>query len=179
VTATVTTRPFLLGEAPSRSGDRYWRFPLSGAVGQRLAEWAGLEPQAGGTRYGRWYWPLNDAFELRNLLARYPGSLGAGMGAALPTAPARQAWELLRPEMAGRVVVLLGARLAILTGLAPLKGEGGALRTGFYEWQEPEWCAAALVLPHPSALNRKYNDPEEQRQASLGLREALARTTGD
>lgn len=154
------TRPLILGEAPSRSGDRYWMCPLSGAVGERLARWAGVEPDPDGSRYGRWYWPLVEVFELRNLLERYPGP--AGRGAALPTGPARQAWVDLLPELTGRTVVLLAARIPAVAGLP----------TYFYAWQRPSWCARAVVLPHPSTLNRIYDDPDAHTRAATVLRAA-------
>lgn len=159
-------RPLILGEAPSRSGDRYWQFPLSGAVGQRLCEWAGLEPEAGGTRYGRYYWPLNEAFELRNLLERYPGALGRG--AALPVELARPAWDELLPSLAGRRVVLLGSRLRALRG-----GQT------YYDWVSiPRYADGKplimAAIPHPSGLNRVYNKPGQVELATATLKYALA-----
>jgi uracil-DNA glycosylase len=166
-------RPVILGEAPSKSGDRYWQFPLSGAVGQRLCEWAGLEPEAGGSRYGRYYWPLNEAFELRNLLERYPGP--QGRGAALPMGLARSAWEELEPALAGRVLVVLGSRLREVVGIDPT----------FYEWNLidrkdpgcPRGFVRACAIPHPSGLNRAYNAEEARARASATLREALDMTS--
>jgi hypothetical protein len=70
------SKPLLIGEAPSKSGDRYWMFPLSGAVAQTLCEMAGISPQPGGSRYGRWTWALYDHFECENLIERWPGRLG-------------------------------------------------------------------------------------------------------
>lgn len=46
--------PLLIGENPSKSGDRYHDFPLSGAVAERLCGLAGIPPDLPGTRYGRW-----------------------------------------------------------------------------------------------------------------------------
>jgi hypothetical protein len=43
-----STKPLLIGEAPSRSGDRYWMFQLSGAVAQTLCELAGIPPHPSG-----------------------------------------------------------------------------------------------------------------------------------
>jgi uracil-DNA glycosylase len=161
-------KPLILGEAPSKSGDRYWRFPLSGDVGMRLAQWAGVEPMTarlgprGATDYGRWYWPLKDVFDLRNLIERYPGP--QGRGAALPRSLALPAWEALRPELDGRIVVLLGRRLPDI--VFPVN------TLPFFGWREPGWCAHVVAIPHPSGLNRVYNDPEQQRLAGEVLREA-------
>lgn len=165
-------RALILGEAPSRTGDRYWRFPLSGAVGQRLCTWAGLEPDPDGTRYGRYYWPLREAFDLENLIERYPGA--KGRGAAFPPAVARgivtagvreRRWE-------GRTVVLLGRRLMDAFGLAGHP---------FHKWTRAAVGghstrgADVVGIPHPSGLTRAYNDPEAREAASETLREALRR----
>lgn len=176
-------RPLILGEAPSKSGDKYYLCPLSGAVGERLARWAGLEPQPGGTRYGQWYWPLVAAFECRNLLERYPGP--QGRGAALPMGPAREAAAELLPELDGRRVVVLGTRLPAALGLrwpapmfewhhfpwlspsqALLREQGLAVGVGDVEFEY-------AVIPHPSGLNRAYNDPLVERAASAVLRRCL------
>lgn len=64
-------RPFLIGEAPSKRGDAYHRFPLSGPPARVLCQLAGIPPQDGGTTYGRWTWALYDHFRCRNLFDRY------------------------------------------------------------------------------------------------------------
>lgn len=69
--ATERRRPLLLGEAPSRTGDRYYRFPLSGAVAERTCRLAGIAPQPEGSRYGVWTWALYDHFECHNVFRRY------------------------------------------------------------------------------------------------------------
>jgi hypothetical protein len=42
--------PLLVGEQPSRTGDRFHEFPLSGAVAQTLCQMAGIPPDSEGTR---------------------------------------------------------------------------------------------------------------------------------
>lgn len=64
-------RPILLGEAPSKAGDRYHHFPLSGRPARVLCELAGIPPQAEGSTYGRWTWALYDHFECSNVFDRY------------------------------------------------------------------------------------------------------------
>ena len=153
-------KPLILGEAPSKSGDQYFMFPLSGAVGQRLCTLAGLTPDARGTQYGRYYWPLRKRFDLRNLLERYPGP--AGRGAAFPLRTATEAWGALAPQLSGRVVVLLGRRLAGLAGVED-----------FFVWRNVGGVRL-MVIPHPSALNSYYNSTEMWDSASCALQEALA-----
>jgi len=163
--------PLLLGEAPSKSGDRYWQFPLSGAVGERLCRVAGIEPQESGTRYGRWYWSLVEHFECRNLMERYPGPLGKG--AAFPAGQALAALQELLPEIRGRVVVVLGARLGSMFGIYP--------GPGFYEWHKVMHLSGERVdlmvasIPHPSGLNHLYNDPATYERGRAVLQEAMRR----
>lgn len=169
--------PVILGEAPSKSGDQFWMFPCSGRVAEALCGMADLPPMAGESRYGRWTWALYERFECLNLVERYPGP--QGRGAALPMAAAREALVERLPEIEGRVVVLLGARLAKL--LMPV----GASET-FYQWKVTTPQAVApdgelvyqarptmmAVIPHPSGLNRMYNAPLERERAGMILRQA-------
>ncbi len=37
-------KPIILGESPNANGDRYYMFPLSGPIGQRLCTLAGITP---------------------------------------------------------------------------------------------------------------------------------------
>src|SRR5882757_7259680 len=64
-------KPMLVGEAPSRGGDEYHRYPLSGPPARVLCRLAGIEPDGRGTTYGRWYWPLRERFLAVNLVERY------------------------------------------------------------------------------------------------------------
>lgn len=64
-------KPVLLGEAPSKGGDRYHHFPLSGRPARVLCEAAGIPPQPEGSTYGRWTWALYEEFDCRNLIDRY------------------------------------------------------------------------------------------------------------
>jgi uracil-DNA glycosylase len=156
-------RPYILGEAPSGAGDRYWRFPLSGAVGERLCRWSGLVPLASGSRYGKFYWPLAHSFELHNLLERWPGPQGDG--SAFPLELAQPAWEALWPTLEGRVVVVLGGRLLKLS-----RGPEGA----FWTWYRDRRSGTFLVaVPHPSGLNRIYNDRENVKRTAWCLQSAL------
>jgi len=154
-------KPLILGEAPSKSGDKYYMFPLSGAVGQRLCVLAGLPSESGGSPYGRYYWPLAKRYELRNLLERYPGV--KGRGAAFPYADALEALRLIEPELQGRTTVLLGRRLARLLG-APDE---------FFAWRQTTPSTWLTAIPHPSGLNRLYDSPEVRESASRVLQEAL------
>lgn len=170
--------PVLLGEAPSKSGDRYHMFPLSGRVAETLCSMAGIPPMAGESRHGRWTWALYECFDCLNLVYRWPGAQGSG--SAFPMAVARAALVKRLPEIEGRVVVLLGARLPKL--LMP----EDATET-FYRWEVATPQATApdgevvyqarpttmCAIPHPSGLNRMYNAQTERARAGAILRQAM------
>lgn len=160
-------KALLVGEMPSRAGDRFYSFPLSGAVAQTLCQMAGVPPQTEGTRYGRWTWALYEAFGCVNALKRHqPWS------SEVAAARLRSAVEDDR-----EVVVLLGRRpqeaYALMT--EPATSSVNALE--FYKWvvdgNSPTGRRQVVVIPHPSSLNRTYNDPTERRRAGKILCEAM------
>ena len=160
-------KPLILGEAPSKTGDSYWQFPLSGEVGRRLHEMAGLDIDVGASTYGQYYWPLKREFDLANVIERYPGP-GRGAGADFPRRQAQAGLLLLTSEgelPEGRVIVCLGRR--VLKLLVP--GE-----LPFYKWVKLNgWVIAGI--PHPSGLTRNYNDRREWELAGRTLRGAIQR----
>jgi hypothetical protein len=163
-------KPLLIGESPSRSGDRYHAFPLSGAVAQTLCQLAGIPPQAEGSRYGRWTWALYERFDCVNALKRYPS------GGWDRDAAAARVGRLIEPER--RVVVLLGrrAQTAYVDSLAP--ASSGMLAREYFEWVEdttPDGARHAVALPHPSGMNRMLNDSSIRRRMGDVLRDAQAK----
>jgi uracil-DNA glycosylase len=168
------SKPVLLGEAPSKSGDRYHMFPLSGAVAQALCKMADIKPLAGESRYGQWTWALYEHFECENLIERWPGA--QGRGSAFPLAVARPLAVDFVKEHDGRVVVLLGSRLKSLftvvvenyvwhEKLVAYDGHGGVHQAG----------CQVVAIPHPSGLNRVLNDQAERDRSGAVLREAIDR----
>jgi hypothetical protein len=169
-------QPLLLGEAPSRTGDRYYRFPLSGSPAKLVCDLLSIRYSR--AQYDGPWWQVREHFEVANLIERYPGP--QGRGAAFPIGPAREAWAELWPTLSGRVVVLLGARLPGVAGVWADEGE-----SVFHQWWQvwsssgvtlPE-AATIVAIPHPSGLNRMYNDPAEREKTAATLRQAIRRTT--
>jgi hypothetical protein len=175
-----STLPLLIGEAPSRGGDRYHMFPLSGPPARVLCTLAGIPPQDEGTTYGKWTWALYERFECENLFERY----AEAEPWSVPRARERAA--LRKPDLTGRVVLLLGRRVQAAFGV-----EGD-----FHTWTTvvqaadlrsvapaPGMCAtvefsvAAIyrvaAIPHPSGLNRALNDPAERERCGATLRQAM------
>lgn len=143
-------RVLLIGQAPSRRG-RPDRPLIGGRSGAFLMELTGCGLQ----QYVR-------RFERRNLLAEFPGS--APHGDLFPRLEAREAAERLLPELAGRRVVLVGRAVA----------EAFSQGTGeFYQWVRDERGFEFAVIPHPSPVNRHWNEPGA-RAAAMGFFARLA-----
>lgn len=162
-------RPIIIGEGPSRSGDRYHQFPLSGQVGKRLCTWAGIEPLERNrfmtSDYARYYWALHDRFELHNFFDRFPQDWSPRV-----TAPMfREDWD---PVLYDRVVVLLGVRVQTVFRYAAF-----TRGSEFFRWEkcggfEGRRCWVVTV-PHPSGLNRLYNSKDVEEQTGKVLRRAM------
>lgn len=161
-------KPIIIGEGPSKSGDRYYRFPLSGQVGKRLCTWAGIEPldrdASMTSEYARWYWALAEQFDLRNFYERWPQDWTP----SLALAHLQREWL---DEVRGEVVVLCGLRVQTVFRLS------GLFRSGaFFVWErEPYHKTQFVTIPHPSGLNRLYNEEEVKARTGEVLREAIDR----
>lgn len=171
-------KPLILGEAPGRGKDFVGgMFPLSGAVGKRLVQFAGLEEEAlqdrlGTSTYGHYYWKLRQNFDCANLLQRWPGQ--SGKGSAFPLDLAYEvAWSRL-DEWKGRVIILLGKRLAQAFFQDHVKN---VPYFQWFEWEDEQ--TLICVIPHPSGINRQYNDPGNVKRAGEVLRQAIERTQSD
>lgn len=137
-------RPLLIGMNNPLSRDP--EHAPEGCTGHRL--WTMLHEACGASRaeYLR-------AFERRNVLSGRDWSLSA----------ARAEAETLRPLLAGRTVLLLGRGVPAALRYPetePLvwQTQGGLL----YADDPARWC----YVPHPSGLNRWYNEPSNR--AALG-----------
>lgn len=137
------------------------RLALTGKVGRKLADLAGLS-----------YHDYLQAFDRRNLLNYYPGPAKVGEGDSFLVAEAKTAAVRMRPQLAGRVVILLGASVAEAFGYG---------KVPLTEWTRCyAWGAEFLMakVPHPSGVNRWWNDYENVRRVEMFLRVFL-RPRGD
>lgn len=161
--------PLLVGESPSRTGDRYHHFPLSGAVAQTLCTLAGIPPLEGESRYGRWTWALYDKFDCVNAVERFPG------GAWPCRLAAKTVAGLIEPQR--EVVVLLGARARQAYDDAREPAAPLLLGRDLFEWvadeASPTGRREVVCLPHPSGLNRQLNDRRVRVRMGSTLREAM------
>lgn len=139
-------RILMIGQAPNQHGDPLK--PCTGRFMDFLCGVAGISR----TRYLR-------AFERMNLLPAWPGK--SGKGDAFPIEEARQ--KAAEIDMTGRVVVVCGQRAATAFGI----------KAAFLERVEQQG-AVFYILPHPSGLNRWWNDLENRRRAGRLVRILVA-----
>ena len=137
----VTRKIVLIGQAPSRTGD-----PSRPLASNKLAALCGLTKK----EYLR-------KFRRLNIFDAWPGK--NGKGDAFPLAQARiRAAQLVKNLMHERVVFVgIKTAEAFSFEFAPLK------------WQRFNNGAAA-ILPHPSGVNRWWNDPGNRKMASRFMR---------
>lgn len=160
-------KPLLVGEMPSRSGDRYHMFPLSGAVAQAMCQMAGIPPQEEGTRYGRWTWALYDNFDCVNSIERH--------GKWDSTVAGERLRGLIEPER--EVVVLLGRRAQ--TAYVRMCEPAPSLisRLPYWHWRldmaSDTGRRQVAVVPHPSSRNLIYNHSDPRVKTGEVLRAAI------
>ncbi len=140
----------LIGEAPSRTSDP--AHPLSGrGFADKIARLLGVRVST----YLR-------AFERLNVLDAWPGKTGA-KGTAFPAETAREAAAAMSTALPGRRVVFAGKRTALAFGFVE----------DYLRWGRCKNFRAA-ILPHPSGINRWWNDPRNRARAKRFLRELIS-----
>jgi uracil-DNA glycosylase len=133
-------KPIIVGQAPARGRDEAPAF--TSASGARLAKLAGV---------GTTGEDLQKYFETMNLTSRYGGKQGKGdrfdLAAARSTAGNLLEW--LAGQEQSRTVLFMG------------RGVAKAFGFGKKQYLEPwVWKFHTLVVfPHPSGVNRWWNDP--------------------
>lgn len=157
------TLPLILGEIPSYAERRYHHFPLSGAVGKRLCEFAGILPEDEGSKYGKWYWALREHFDCANAIERYQEKWDQG-------AANQRVRELLRdPDGPPPAVIALGRRAGLALSIPPAVPWGS-----WWEYASTDLPMFSVTrIPHPSGRNLLYNDSAMRDLAGRVLREAI------
>lgn len=149
----VMRRPLILGMNNPLSDDpEYDLYPYpEGSAGHRL--WKMIPGDVSRRAY-------LDAFDRRNLLRARQWDPRA----------AREAARVLTPELEGRLVLVLGTQVRAALGLPvaePLARASAAVGDGAsFEW---------IAVPHPSGLNRWYNDQVNCAAVGELLRELMGR----
>jgi uracil-DNA glycosylase len=139
-------RVVFVGQAPSQNTDGL--APFSGRSGQRLAALSKIPHN-----------DLGNVFELRNLFDRWPGKM-TGKGDRFPATEARKRAMKLSTKLRGQRVVFVGHNVSKAFGV---KVGQGALMTWLTVGHIPFRFA---VIPHPSGVNRWWNNTANERAAS-------------
>jgi uracil-DNA glycosylase len=123
--------------------------PLAGRSGRRLAALSGLPNVES----------LLSLVRAENVFPRRPR--GSKKGDAFPKLEARRAARLI--DFAGAFpVVFLGKRVA----------SAFDVRAGYLEMVD-FWGRPAFVFPHPSGVNRWWNDPANEERARAFMRDLI------
>lgn len=148
-------KPLLIGEAPSKNESL--PRPLEGRIGRRLAACAGIS-----------FDEYLERFERVNLLDVRQDTKEKGFEFDRWTATKR-ALEIIPTLKGPRNVVLLGKRVADCFGVVK-------------DWFEPHYLVGNFdayaypilyVVPHPSGVNRWWNDPAHLEQMRTFMRSLL------
>jgi uracil-DNA glycosylase len=137
----VASKVVLVGQAPGRNGDP--KTPLFGGrgTGKKLADLFGMDRKK-----------YEDSFKRMNVLDAWPGR--AGKGDRFPIRDARAAAKQKLRALRGRTVVFVGIGTAAVFGFDP----GRPLKWAGFNG------GVAAVLPHPSGVNRWWNDQANGRK---------------
>jgi uracil-DNA glycosylase len=135
-------RPLLVGQAPGRLGGAR-AFAGDKRSARRLAELVGARR-------------ASDFFRTRNLLQAFPGK--AGKGDRFPMAEARAAATKMRLR---GTVLFAGKKVAAAFGCSSAM---------YFEWRRRGGFRYAVV-PHPSGVNRWWNDPSNRERARAFFRD--------
>lgn len=142
----------IVGEAPAR---RSGRRPFDGLSGDRLAKYMGLGDRD----------ELLSRTECVNVLRRHPGPDG-DKGSAFPPEQAQRGARRLLSLLRGRTVLLASKRVARAFGV----------RVDYLRWQDHPEGFRVAVIPHPSGVNRWWNEHENRRRFRRFARRTLRRT---
>lgn len=127
-------KPLIVGEAPSKNEDT--PRPIEGRIGKRLAKLSGLTLEG-----------FLSTFERMNLLQVRQDSAEHGFTFDMVAARAAAEASFQHDVVPGRIVLLLGQRVARAYGV----------RTDYFEECSLRG-ARAYVVPHPSGVSHWWND---------------------
>lgn len=156
---TKRARIVLIGQAPSRRGDP--AHPLGSGEALVRSRLYLLSGACSEEQFLQWFEPMN-------VLREFPGSLD-GKGDAFPIEQARARANDLRPQLSGRIVVMLGKKVAQVF----------SKRMAPFEFQSDEWGTTWTMCPHPSGLNMFWNSAANKAEAARFFSKLIAMRSGD
>lgn len=138
---------YIYGQAPGKKPKEDPRVPfLGGRNGAFLAELAEVDEKV-----------LADLFVFRNVLDYYPGPRTSGKGDAFPLDEARASARRLMDEWVwGDTVLFAGMQVAKAFEFKEVS---------YFKWGEPVAGVQAAIVPHPSGINRFWNEARNKTRA--------------
>jgi hypothetical protein len=162
-------KPLLVGDHPTRAGDRYWTQPLSGVFARNLCRIAGWEGPSSRDALSGWGDALYERFECINASQRFPhGGFNVDMAAGR-----------LSQVITGQheVVVLLGIKVARAYVGMSFPAESALDGAELYEWvtdtNSPSGRREVVVLPAPAKLAGLARISGERQTIARILNEAV------
>ena len=150
----------IIGQAPALKDDR--TSPLSGRTGHRLATLMDMDMEE-----------FLTTFDRANLFNKFPGKAESGGGDAFPLRQATtNAFKLMQdnPPDNYRAVILLGKNVAKAFNIQ---------KPEFFEWGGSTHRPPTVVIPHPSGLNRWWNELSNEKIAREFLNEMADQYFGE
>jgi hypothetical protein len=162
-------KPLLVGDHPTRAGDRYWTQPLSGVFARNLCRIAGWEGPSSRNALDSWAELLYSRFECINAWQRHPhGGFNVDMAAGRLSQVINLTHE---------VVVLLGARVQKAYVGMTFPAESPVDDLGLFEWivdpNSPSGRREVVVLPAPAKLFGAARVSAQRQVISRILNEAV------
>lgn len=144
-------KPLLIGEAPSKN--EVTETPIEGRIGKRLASYAGLSLE-----------DFLTIFDRINLLHERQDTREKGFEFDHDAARL-EAFRLYPTFKPGQTVIMLGRRVG---------NAFGAFGEYFQAHRPRDNGAVIYVVPHPSGINRWWNDPQNCLQATEFMQKIVA-----
>jgi hypothetical protein len=158
-------KPLLVGDQPTRDGDRYYHEPLGGVFARRLCRIAGLSGPSSRNDLAGWTALLYEHFECINALERHSG-WDAGAAAD------RLAFKIVSRH---EVVVLFGRKVQKAYAEMTKPASSAVGNADLYEWTTDVLSATGrrqvVVLPAPRLIG--HLDPNRSRAVGRLLNEAI------
>lgn len=142
-------KPLIVGEAPGKNGDA--TKPIEGRIGARLAACCGLTLDE-----------FLSTFDRINLLNEQPQD--SGKGTDFNVRAAAKTARVIEKTFVGRpFVLLLGKRAGSAFGLVKPEYFARVVMSG----------AAVFVVPHPSGINRWWNELNHELEMTAFMRKMM------
>lgn len=156
------SRIILIGQAPGPTGPPPGRPLVGGRSGTFMQSLTGCQTLKDYIKH----------FETMNVLDWYPGRAPGGKGDRFPMTEARVAARDKLPQLLGRKVVFCGSGVAeafdAVEPIAPFTWMMRLHAAASFQW---------AMVPHPSPVNRFWNDPANVARAKQFFDLLLGRAT--